>query len=45
MFAAKFTDPISYAVLRAMAIVWADLAEQAGRRATANKESQGSLTD
>ena len=39
MFAAKFTDPLSYAVLRAMAIVWADLAEQVERREAGDNES------
>ena len=39
---AEYEERKAAAVLRAMAIFWADLA---GRRATANEESQGSLTN
>jgi hypothetical protein len=35
----KFTDPLSCAMFRAMAIVWTDLAEQAERRVAADNDS------
>ena len=42
---AEYEERKAAAVLRTMAIFWADLTEQAGRRATVNEESQGSLTN